>query len=304
MNTGKRANTVQSLVHGLEILAVVSTATQGTGITEISRQLRLAKGSVSRLVATLVQQGFLVRDPQTARYRLSTEVWALGNKAVAGLDLRDVARPVMEELSAATMETVHITILTEDGQMVFLDKVDSTRAVRPNVQLGAPHPPYCTANGKAVLAFLPAPRVNELLNGELRRHTSTTITRKGELQSHLETIRRQGFAVNNGEYREDLSGVAAPVFDHTGRVVASLGISLPTSRKSTRLIAELAPLVVKGAKELSSALGQRREEGAGSVPPAFPPSASRRRGIEPSATPRRPTTGVDRRREASARDPA
>lgn len=299
MASEKRVTTVQALEHGLEILAVVSTAPQGMGITDLSRQLGLAKGSISRLVATLVQQGFLVRGAQSTKYRLSTEVWALGNKAVAGLDLRDVARPVMEDLNAATHETVHITILTDSGEMVFLDKVDSPRAVRPNVQLGAPHPAYCTANGKAVLAFLPKPRVSDLLNGNLRKYTSTTNTRKSELQAHLEGVRRQGFAVNHGEYREDLSGVAAPVFDHTGRVIASLGISFPTSRSSASLIAVLAPMVAKGASELSMSLGQHRDDGDKQVAPEPATGLPRRLGRESS---KRLKSGAVRPREVDAED--
>lgn len=260
MSIKKRENTVQSLGHGLEILTAISTADQGLGITDLSRHLGLAKGSISRLVATLTQESFLVRDPQTAKYRLSTKVWELGNKAVSRLDLRDIARPVMDELNAATHETVHITVLTEEGQMVFLDKVDSSMAVRPNVEVGAPHPAYCSANGKAMLAFLGEARLNRVLNGNLRQFTSTTITRKSELHTQLETVRRLGYAVNNGEYRDDVSGLAAPVFDHTGRVVAAFGISFPSSRRTSELIGELAPLVMTGAKELSLALGRRCDD--------------------------------------------
>lgn len=260
MTEEKRAATVQSLEHGLRILMAVSAADRGLGITDLSRQLGLAKGSISRLVATLVHSSFLVRDAVTAKYRLSTRVWELGNKAVARLDLRQIARPVMEELNRATQETAHITVLTEDGQMVFLDKVDSSKAIRPNVELGAPHPPYCSANGKAMLAHQPEARLARLLGGTLRAYTATTITRKRELLAQLEEIRQQGYAVNNGEYREDVSGIAAPVFDHTGRGVAALGISVPSSRLNARLIKDLSPQVRKGARALSLALGQHRDD--------------------------------------------
>ncbi|MCL4181986.1 MAG: IclR family transcriptional regulator [Burkholderiaceae bacterium] len=260
MTEERRVGTVQSLEHGLKILVAVSAADRGLGITDLSRHLGLAKGSISRLVSTLARSSFLVRDPSTAKYRLSTRVWELGNKAVSRLDLRDIARPVMEELNRATGETTHITVLTEDGQMIFLDKVDSTRAIRPNVQLGAPHPPYCSANGKAMLAHQPEVRLTRLLNGSLRQYTPTTITRKHDLLAQLENVRKQGYAVNNGEYREDVSGIAAPVFDHTGRVVAALGVSVPSSRMNARLVRDLAPQLKKGARTLSLALGQHRDD--------------------------------------------
>jgi DNA-binding IclR family transcriptional regulator len=294
MSAEKRDNTVQSLRNGLSVLTVLADADQGLGITDLSRQLKLAKGSISRLVATLVEQGFVVRHPLTAKYRLSTKLWELGIKAVAGLDLRDVARPVLERLHEATQETVHITILTEEGQMVFLDKIDSTKAIRPNVQLGAPHPSYCTANGKAILAFLPEARRDRLLGGELHQYTSTTIASAEELLPHFLSIRRRGFAVNNGEYREDVSGVAAPIFDRSACVIAALGISMLTSRRSADIVSEFARLVIEGAREISAAFGHRGE--AQDTSTSF---NSSRRGLGPSETPAPQTASKEKDRRTA-----
>ena len=118
MKDSRRKTTVQSLQRGLEILVAVAQADRPLGITELSRQFGLAKGSISRLVATLVEQSLVTRDAETAKYRLSMKVWELGNGAVSRLDIRDIARPVMEALNGATQETVHLTVLTEKGQIV------------------------------------------------------------------------------------------------------------------------------------------------------------------------------------------
>ena len=268
----KRKSTVQSLQQSLELLVAVAQADRAVGITDLSRQFGLAKGSISRLVATLVQQSFLTRDAQTAKYRLGMKVWELGNGAVSRLDVRGLARPVMESLNAATRETVHLTVLTDSDEMVFLDKLDSTRAVRPNVELGVTLPAYCVANGKAMLAFLPKARVDRALRGKLRKFTGTTITRKSELLAHLDTVRRAGYAVNRGEYRPDVSGLAAPICDHTGLAVAALGVSVPSNRMTPDLIADLAPRVLASAREISSALGQR----AGAEPGRAPGPSQRR----------------------------
>ena len=183
------------------------------------------------------------------------------------LDVRGIARPVMERLNAATQETVHLTVLAESDEMVFLDKLDSTRGVRPNVELGVTLPPYCVSNGKAVLAFLPKARVDRVLRGKLRKFTNTTITRKGELLAHLDTVRRLGYAVNRGEYRPDVAGVAAPIRDHTGFAVAALAVSIPSVRMTPELINDLARRVVASAREISSALGERQGAcGAAEIP--------------------------------------
>jgi DNA-binding IclR family transcriptional regulator len=183
MANNLRRNTVQSLERGLGVLEAVSAANGPVGITKLSRELSLAKGSVSRLVTTLVKLKFLVRDPETRKYQLGLKLWELGSKSITRLDIRGVARPLMEELHQFTGETVHLTVLSSEGKMVFLDKLDSTKSIRPNVQLGAHLPVHCVANGKAMLAFLPENQVAAILANKLRRFTDATITKKGDLMA-------------------------------------------------------------------------------------------------------------------------
>ena len=255
-----RRNTVQSLERGLGVLEAVSAANGPVGITRLSRELGLAKGSVSRLVTTLVQLNFLVRDPETRKYHLGLKLWELGSKSITGLDIRGVARPAMEDLHQATGETVHLTVLSSEGKMVFLDKLDSTKSIRPNLQLGAHLPVHCVANGKAMLAFLPENQVAAILAGKLQRYTDATITRKGDLMAAVRDIRETGYAVNAGEYREDVSGVAAAICNHTNYAVAALGISLPSSRMTKAETRKLGSLVAAKAREISTTLGNRQDE--------------------------------------------
>lgn len=250
-----RRTTVQSLGRGLDILDAIAREDRPLGITDLSRRLGLAKGSVTRLVTTLAQRGCLFRDPETTKYRLGIEVWRLGNAAMPRIDVRTIAHPVMERLNAITAETVHLTVLTEAGEMVFLDKIDSTRAVRPHIELGARLPPHCVANGKAVLAFRPLEQVERLIGPRLQRFTETTITRKEKLLAELDRVRRLGYAVNQGEYLSEASGLAAPIRDHSGLAIAALGISVPTNRLDQALICATAGPLVKGAREISAALG-------------------------------------------------
>ncbi len=254
-----RRNTVHSLERGLGVLEMVSAANGPVGITELSRQLGLAKGSIARLVATLAQMDYLVRDPETRKYQLGLKLWELGSKSITRLDIRSVARPVMEDLHGNTGETVHLTVLSNEGKMVFLDKLDSTRGIRPNVQLGAHLPVHCVANGKATLAYLPEDELHHLLPKKLQRFTDTTITQRSKLLVALKEIRRTGYSVNFGEYRSDVSGVAAAIRDHTNRAVATLGISLPTTRMTRAVSKELGQMVAKGAQKISASLGYQLE---------------------------------------------
>lgn len=256
MEQPKSAPTVQSLERGLDILAALSRSERPLGITELANELGLAKGSVSRLVTTLVEQRFLSRDPATAKYRLGVRLWELGRRVLSRNGVADIAHPYLERLAAETQETAHITVMGDEGEMVFLEKLDSSHPLRPNIQLGPPHPPYCTANGKAILAFLPQPELEKILPARLRRHTDSTITSKSALLEHLETVRRIGYAVNRGEYRADISGVAAPILDADGWPIAALGLSVLTSRMSAQLARELGTRVRKDAAGISSALAR------------------------------------------------
>jgi DNA-binding IclR family transcriptional regulator len=260
MANDSRRNTVHSLERGLGVLEVVAAANGPVGITDLSRQLGLAKGSIARLVATLAKLNYLIRDPETKKYQLGLKLWELGSKSITRLDIRSVARPVMEELHGDTGETVHLTVLSSEGRMVFLDKLDSTKGIRPNVQLGAHLPVHCVANGKAILAYLPEHEVESLLSKKLQRFTSTTITQRSKLLSALEEIRRSGYSVNIGEYRNDVSGVAAAIRDHTSLAVAALGISLPTTRMTRAITDELGQAVAKSARKISTALGNQEDD--------------------------------------------
>ena len=263
---------MQSLDRGLGILEELSTAGRPLGITDLSRRLGLSKGSVSRFVTTLLQRNYVLRDPDTAKYRLGLRLIKLGHMAAAKLDIRDLAQPVMARLHAATSETVHLTVLSDEGYMVFLDKLDSNKGTRPNIQLSAHLPPHCVANGKAILAFRPRTEAERILRGNLHRHTKTTITRWPEMQVALDNVRRLGHAENHGEFRDDVSGIAAPIRDHTNLAVAALGISVPTNRMASEHCEKLTRLVTAGAREISLAIGRRLddEEGMDSVKPPVP----------------------------------
>jgi DNA-binding IclR family transcriptional regulator len=210
---------------------------------------------MSRIVTTLAEQKFIIRDVETARYRPGFRLWELGCRYIENLNILEVARPIMNEINAQTQEAMHLSMLNEEGQMVYLDKVESTRSVRPFIQLGSFHPSYCVAMGKALLSMLSLEEVNRILPAELIAYTEATIIDRDELIANLKEARELGYAVNHGEYRNDLSAVAAAIFDHSGKPFASLGIVLPSSRVTDDLDRMLGELTAKGARAISLALG-------------------------------------------------
>lgn len=259
MANKQRRETVQSLERGLEILKIFSRSSVPLGITELSRNLGLAKGSVWRFVNTFVEHGFLTQNQETSKYQLGIGIHQLASRVPRDNNLLELSRPVLRWLQDEIEETVHIAVLNEENKMVFLEKLESKKDIRPNVQLGANLPPHCVANGKALLAFRSDTDVKWILQGKLQKYTETTITSLNKLMVVLSQVKEKGYSTNYGEFRTDVSGLAAPICDFTGLSIAAIGVSVPTQRMSARLVEALSSPLMVAAGKISNALGHTEE---------------------------------------------
>ncbi len=259
---------VQSLQRALAILNCLCHGNQPTGVTVFARELGLPKSTVHRLLSALETAGVVTRTPD-ARYRLGLKLWELGCAAVRELSVRDAARPIMEDLMRRTGETVHLSVW-DQGDVVYIDKVDSPHPIRLHSTIGGRAPAHAIASGLAFLAFQDGATQAELSDAGLRRFTERTITAPGRLRRRLEEIRRDGFAVSIGAWHPGSAGVAAPIRSHTGSVVAVLSVAGPAER-IVRCVPELARRVRAAARQISQALG---DPTARQTPPA--PIAQRR----------------------------
>jgi IclR family transcriptional regulator, KDG regulon repressor len=248
--------TVKSLVKALRILETLADGGQDTyTLTEISRGLRLHVSTVHRLLVNLVREGFVEPDSATGGYRLGFRVLRMGLKVLDGVDFRRVADPFLRQLSQETEEAVHLAILHGD-QAISIEKFGNPQPVGLTAPLGGVLPPHCTGVGKALLAFQGddiAKRIAEL-NG-LRRFTPRTITTLSHLRKELARIREEGFSVDNEEAVEGLRCVAAPIFDHTGRVLAAFSVAGPSTRVTPARVPALSRQVREASRQISYRLG-------------------------------------------------
>lgn len=225
------------------------------GVSDISRALGLKKATTHRLLASLLRRGLVAQDPVSRRYRLGIKLWELGSLATSQVDWVDRVKPYLQHLTDISGETTHLAVLN-DGQVLYVDKVESSRSLRMPSQVGRRLPVHCTGVGKALVAFLP----DEVLKGIVARRglppmTAHTVTDLGTLRSDLAVVRERGFAIDNEEIDEGLTCIAAPVRDHTSHVVAAISIAGPTSRLKPETIPVRAAQVVQAANEMSRALG-------------------------------------------------
>jgi DNA-binding IclR family transcriptional regulator len=245
---------MQSLDRALRILD--SFAGRELGVSEVAREQGIPKSTAFRVLSTMRRTGHLQRDPETGRYRLGLRLLELGQRVAAGLDVRRVARPTMLALAQRSRGTVFLAMLSDDA-VINVEQVESPEPVRvvlDNPVLG--RLPHTIATGKVLLAHLPAPaRAAAIAKLEMLRLTPHTIVDRAAIEPELARVRELGYALNDQEQVLGVRGVAAPVRDHRGRVVAALSVAAPAARLTHEQVRRYAEWVRAAADEISGNLG-------------------------------------------------
>jgi DNA-binding IclR family transcriptional regulator len=220
----------------------------------VAAKLKIAKSSAHDLMSSLAKLGFLNKTEDN-RYRLGWRLVTLSETLLATTELRKEARPVMEDLAAEFQETLHLAVL-DDTQAVYVDKLEGRQAVRVELtSLGARLYAHCSALGKVLLAYSSEEEVKRIIQTEgLPRFTNNTITDEDELLQNLQRIQKQGFAYDLEEILPDLCCVAAPIYNHTGQVIAAISMSIPAYRFK-RSQNDFRDGVMRAAKKISKRLG-------------------------------------------------
>ena len=252
--TGAGRPKVQSVDRTLDVLESLASRRGATGISELSQLVGLHVSTVHRLLATLVDRGYVRQDPESSRYHLGSRVFTLASAADLHLDLRLVARPYLERLMRHSGETANLVTASET-EVVYLDQVASMHLVKMFTAPGMRAPLYCTGTGKAMLAFKPREAIEPVLAAPMRRYTSSTITGRAALEAELGTIRKNGYSVDNEEMEEGVRCLAVPIFDRRRECVGAMSVSGPTTRMTTERVEKLSVTARAIADELSRQLG-------------------------------------------------
>jgi DNA-binding IclR family transcriptional regulator len=213
-------------------------------LSEAASSLGVANSTAHRLLAMLTHYGFVRQDPATKWYEAGDALVAVGLEAVRRLDVRTVARPLLERLSAETGETVHCGVL-EGATVRYVDAIESAQVLRVTGRTGTTLPAHCSSVGKALLARLDPTRLRELYPGDrLPQATDRSIDSFPELVKALDRVRRQGYAVNLEESEAGVGSIAVAIDDDLGRTIAAVSCAAPVSRLSRRRVTDIADLMV------------------------------------------------------------
>ncbi len=251
---------LESVDRVMKVLDAFTTETPELRLTDLSERLGIPKPQVLRIVSTLESGGYLVRDPETKRYRLGIRIFQLGMVVRQGLDLRRVAQPLLQELAAETHETVGLFAADLHGP-ICIDVIDSPKGLRVFAQLGRRMPWNAGTAAKVILAHLPTEQREHILTrGDFKRYTKQTITDPDRLREVLTEIRRTGYHVGSRDLDEAALGIAAPIFDHDGRIAGAVSVGAPVTRTSEQEIARIIDLVRTAAAKVSRQLGHDTAE--------------------------------------------
>jgi IclR family pca regulon transcriptional regulator len=246
---------VGSLAKAFQVLDAFAKAKRALRLSEVAPLAGLDRSATQRFVHTLAALGVLRQDPGSRLYSLAPRVLDFSAAFLASAPVREIALPFLEALSRRSEETVNLSEL--DGEdVVYIARFPSRHVVSVDLALGARLPAWCTAPGRAILAFSDEPRMRALIAAaQLTPRTPHTLTSRRRLNAAIDRARREGFALNDQEaFVGDIS-VAAPILGPTGAAIAAVNIAVPFPRWSTEEVRrQLAPLVIETAHRISAAL--------------------------------------------------
>ncbi|MBS4174998.1 IclR family transcriptional regulator [Bacillus sp. FJAT-49736] len=243
----------QSIIKALSLLDLFTDSRQELSLKEITEEVGLPKSTVYRLLASLEYSGFIAKTKESendSRYKLGLKLMELGFLVADQLELRKIALPHMKKLASEINEVVHL-VISNQNEAVYIEKVESTRALRLHTRIGKRSPLYLGSGPKLLLAYMSDERKNLSLEEIQQYRKINSLTFLKELQQIVE----KGYAVSYGEQDIGTIGISFPIYDYKRKVIASLAVSGPTSRFEGENMDFIKEMTAITAENISQELG-------------------------------------------------
>ena len=239
-----------AVTRALDLLEILGRSAKGLTLSELSRRLEIPKSTTHYLIHTLTARGYMQRIPLTRQYSLGMRAFEIKSEIAEEWRLRDFFQPRLREVAQTTALGAQIAVLKGEEGMV-IDRVDC-RPLPSSTRPGHHFRLHCTAAGKVLIAWLSEPELEKLFpNRFLAKFTPKTLPDFGRLKMQLAEVRRKGYAINDEEYHLDRRAVAAPIFDMTGHVIASLSVDGSSAEIPSENFPKLAHDLLETAEEIS-----------------------------------------------------
>lgn len=234
-----------------DLLELLAPSSVGLTLTEICRSVHIPKSSAHYLIHTLLARGFLQRNLDGRTYSLGPRLAALTDACDADRQVQLATRSVLRDI-ALELRLPGLAAVLKGAEACLVEVVNPPGATRGGQWVGRHIESHCTAQGKALLAYIPDEKLDLLFSGRpLARFTARTICTLPLLKQHLAGVRAHGFAINNEEHVAGMRGISAPVFDHVGRAIAAVGVSGSTRELPTERLPAITHLLLSASQEIS-----------------------------------------------------
>jgi len=219
-------------------------------MTQIAQQVGINKSTVHRLLATLEAKRFVERDPVTGSYRLGINVLQMAYLTLEHNELRQIASRYLHRLSEQIRENVNLTIL-DGADVIYLDVIEGNQRVKLAAATGQRLPAFCTASGKAILAFSPEEIVQQVLEHGMPRYTQNTLDSLENFKENMIHTRERGFSLSMQEFEDGINAIAAPILDLDNCPIASVAVAGPSYRLTLDKMIDIAPKILATVREIS-----------------------------------------------------
>jgi len=238
---------IRAVERALDVLLCFTSQTPELTMSQISERIGINKSTVHRLLSTLEGKSFVDRDPLTGLYRPGIRLLQMASLAMEQNNLRRLAIPFLQDLRDRYKENVNLAVL-DGADVVYLDVIEGSQRVKLAAIPGQRLPAFCTASGKAILAFLPDEQLKNVLERGMLKHTQATITTPEEFLKNVEVIRNRGFAISEQEFEDGINAIAAPICNQP---IASISIAGPAYRLTRDRMLEIGPALLVTAKNIA-----------------------------------------------------
>ncbi|WP_420454328.1 IclR family transcriptional regulator [Rubrivirga sp.] len=247
---------IPSLERAVLVLGILSDEPSGMSLADLARRTDIPKSTLFRILVTLQKHHCVAADPTGRTFRLGSYLWELGSRFADQSDLFRVSASYMADLAEETGETVFLSKL-EDGEVVYLRRVENPKSIAAVRKLESRAPIHCTATGLALVAWLPPSEIDAILDQhEMQTFNDSTVTDQRVIRTRMAEVRDREYAVVDGEYNDELLCVAAPVLDHQRRPCAALTATmLSVQVNDPATIERVGQAVRRAARSLSREMG-------------------------------------------------
>jgi len=248
------SNKSTTALRALKVLEILGATRAPRSVAEVATGIGADRSTAYRMLMTLMDAGYVVRDDRTRTYRLGYKILTLSKWLLSEDDKSELILACLKAISEGTGETVHYSVLDRD-KAALLFRAKGTQLVAVDFQIGDRAPLHCTSIGKVLLAFQDPEVVEGVIARGLPRVARNTITDPQAFRVELQRVRVQGYAYDDLEFADDMRCVAVPVFEKGGAAAGGISLSGPASRYTPQKLAELRDIALAAARRMSRQLG-------------------------------------------------